>query len=431
MPASRMAKSADCEEGNFCATYSSKSPVKPGLRPASRPGRERPGHGGVEQAHLGEVRRQLLDLDQEARGLAGERAAEIFTLTSAHWPLPSVATAFAASLPGAKSTSVVVGLLVVGRVEDVGVEPVLVRPEVEHPQPHFLRRAVGLGNVGPAGRIDRRGAGKWRLSRKPGRVIELQAERRDEIREVVGADVVRGHAPAREEVAVVDGGPVDGRAPAARPFDLRDLLPAALGSLREGLRLEHARVERGGAAGEGRAVDVEGVVGRAGDGRPRARRQAVPARRPCSAAPGSAGRCRSRWRPSSSGLRKWAGGPAPRTRRPGSAPGRRRRRRSGFRPCRPGCGRRGAGSAVPAGGGSRADGRQDQQDNHQEHGATPASGGSHFPSSFSTRSDVFAGERRHRSPASGTRAVSGAFSSRGSFYTLHDKDKYGTFHDFG
>ena len=69
-PASRIAKSAAVEVGNFCARYSAKSPVKPGS----------PGHvGQVAIARLTDVWKsrtrdrfagQLLDLDEHAGGHA-------------------------------------------------------------------------------------------------------------------------------------------------------------------------------------------------------------------------------------------------------------------------------------------------------------------------------------------------------------------------
>ena len=70
-----MAKSAAVEVGKVWARYSSKVPVKPGS-PAQV------GHDAiarltlrVEQADLGEVAGQLLDLDEHAGGLAVERVA--------------------------------------------------------------------------------------------------------------------------------------------------------------------------------------------------------------------------------------------------------------------------------------------------------------------------------------------------------------------
>ena len=65
---------------------------------------------------------------------------------------------------------------------------------------------------------------------------------------------------------------------AARPLDLGHLLAPALRRLRDRLRLQHARVKGRGPVRKRRAVLVERVVGRAGHGGPRARRQAVPAR---------------------------------------------------------------------------------------------------------------------------------------------------------
>ena len=117
------------------------------------------------------------------------------------------------------------------------------------------------------------------------------------------ADEVRRDAAAGEERPEVDRRALDGRVAAAGPLDLGDLEAAALGGLGDRLGLEDVRVERRRPVGERLAVDVERVVGRAVDARPRAGRERCTSPRRCSAAPGSAGRCRSRRRRSSGSSR--------------------------------------------------------------------------------------------------------------------------------
>src|SRR5690606_25454298 len=108
-------------------------------------------------------------------------------------------------------------------------------------------------------------------------VVELQPEGGDERRVVGGRDVVRRDPAAGEEAAEVDRRAVDLAVAPAGPLDLRDLLAAALGGLRDRLGLRDAWVEGGDAVVERLAVDVEGVVRRAVDAGPGARGEGVPA----------------------------------------------------------------------------------------------------------------------------------------------------------
>ena len=103
-PASRIAKSAAVEVGNFCARYSAKSPVKPGS-----PGQ--PGHDAI--ARLTDVwksrtRDRSPVSSSTLTSMPAVRPAEapsaIFTLTSAHSPFLSVPTASAALFVREKST---------------------------------------------------------------------------------------------------------------------------------------------------------------------------------------------------------------------------------------------------------------------------------------------------------------------------------------
>ena len=283
MPASRTAKSPACEDGKRSATKSSKLPVKPGLAGPARPRGVRARDGGVEETDLREVGGKPLDLDQERGRLAVEGAADDLDLDVGPLALAQVADLVGAVLGRREQHAVIARAAVVAAVVDVGVEAVLVGPEVDHPHAHLLRGAERGGDVGPAGRRRRRRGGEGRLVVEARRVIELETERPDELREVGRRDVVRRHAATREERAEVDGRAVDGAAAAAGPLDLGDLLAAALGRLGKRLGLEHARVEGGGAAGMGRrlrervAVLVEGVVGRAVHGRPCAGAEREPA----------------------------------------------------------------------------------------------------------------------------------------------------------
>ena len=93
-----------------------------------------------------------------------------------------------------------------------------------------------------------------------------------------GADVVGRDTATGTEVAEVERRPVDRAAATARPLDLGDLLAAALGRLGQRLGLQHAGgAQRRSAVAERLAVDVERVVRRAVDARPRAGRQREPA----------------------------------------------------------------------------------------------------------------------------------------------------------
>ena len=250
---------------------------EPGFRPA-RPTGDRSRDRRVEQPHLGEVPGQLFDLHEHAGRHSVERASGDLHLHVAEHTLGQVGDSVGTALARREQHLVVVDLAVVRGVVDVCVQAVLVDAEVEDAQAHLLRRAERLRCSGPAGCIDRLRSGEGSLSGESGRVVELEAERGDEGRVVVRADVVRRHAAPGEEALEVDGRAVDRADAAARPLDLGDLLAAALGGLREGLGLENARVERRGAVPERRSVDVEGVVRRAVHAGPRTGREAVPAR---------------------------------------------------------------------------------------------------------------------------------------------------------
>ena len=106
----------------------------------------------------------------------------------------------------------------------------------------------------------------------PAGMVELQTERRRERRRVGRRDVVGRHAATGAEVAEVERRSVDRAAAPAGPLDLGDLLAAALGRLGERLGLQHAGAgaERRVRVAERLAVDVERVVRRAMDARPRA-----------------------------------------------------------------------------------------------------------------------------------------------------------------
>ena len=252
--------------GTSAATYSSKSPVKPGS----------PGHVG--QMAIARVTEVWNSRTCERSGVSRSTLTStpavlpssgspplILTLTSAHWPSRRSATLAAAVLRRREQHTVVVGAIVVGAVVDVGVEAVLVDAEVEHAQAHLLRRAVRRRHVGPTRRRRGRGLRERRLAGEAGRVVELQAERGDERRRRrSGDDVVRRDAATREEAAEVDRRALDAAAAAAGPLDLGDLLarrarPTGRSS-RPGAR---RRAECRGAVGERLAVDVERVVGRA------------------------------------------------------------------------------------------------------------------------------------------------------------------------
>ena len=108
-------------------------------------------------------------------------------------------------------------------------------------------------------------------------MVELEAERGDEVRRIVRRDVVRRHAATGKEPAEVDRRALDRGRRAAGVLELHDLLAAPFGRLSDRLGLGHGGQEGAGAVGKRRAVDVERVVGRPVDARPGAGRQAVPA----------------------------------------------------------------------------------------------------------------------------------------------------------
>ena len=179
---------------------------------------------------------QFFHFHQHTGRLAVQRAADELDLHIG--PLPALNVPPRSRRPwSARRAPVVVDSIVVGRVEDVGVQAVFVRAKVEHAQAHLHGRAVGMRGIASSPRHGG-GAGEGRLSGKAGRVIKLQAEGGHEGGVVGGADVVGGHATAGEEAAVVDGRAVDRAAAPAGPFDLGDLLAAALGGLGQGLGLQ-------------------------------------------------------------------------------------------------------------------------------------------------------------------------------------------------
>ncbi len=104
MPASSTAKSAAVEVGNFCATYSAKSPVKPGS--PSQPGQE-------AFARVTEVWKSRT-LDRSGASVSTFRSIPavrpslgppaIFTFTSAQPPRASSATAALPSFVAENST---------------------------------------------------------------------------------------------------------------------------------------------------------------------------------------------------------------------------------------------------------------------------------------------------------------------------------------
>ena len=103
MPASRIAKSAAVAVGNFCATYSAKSPVKPGSDQPTQ----------LAFARVTEVwKRRTLERSPVSSSTFTSMPAvrpfsappEIVTFTSPHSPRRRVATAFAPSFVGEKST---------------------------------------------------------------------------------------------------------------------------------------------------------------------------------------------------------------------------------------------------------------------------------------------------------------------------------------
>ena len=263
----------------------------PGLARPGRPAGVRAGDRGVEQAHAGEVGRQLLDPDQHPGGLAVQGATVDRDLDVGPLALGEVTHGVVAVLGRGEQDAVVVGGPVVRAVVQVRVQAVLVDPEVEHPQPHLHRRAVGVGYVGPARRRSRVGAGERRLAAEAVRVVELQPERRDEAgvveEHVVGpADEVGGHAAAGEEAPEVDRRPLDRGVAASCPLHLGDLEAVPLGGLGDRLGLQHAGVEgtrRGSRTGRRSC----GTCCWSSRGR-RARHRwpASTSRSPCSAAPG-------------------------------------------------------------------------------------------------------------------------------------------------
>src|SRR5207253_5752216 len=117
------------------------------------------------------------------------------------------------------------------------------------PEAHLHRRAVRRREApGPAARCYGSRAGVRGLAGVPGRVVELDAERRDQRRvveqRVTGAAVeVRRDAAPGEERLEVDRRALDRGVPTAGPLDLGDLQAAALGGLGDRLGLEHALVE--------------------------------------------------------------------------------------------------------------------------------------------------------------------------------------------
>ena len=117
--------------------------------------------------------------------------------------------------------------------------------------------------------------GAWPAN--PAGMVELEPERSRHLRVIGRGDVVRRDPPAGEEAPVVDGRAVDRHLRATGELDLGDPLAGALGRLRERLGARDPGAKGAGRTRERRAVDVEGVVGRAVDPGPGAGGEAVPA----------------------------------------------------------------------------------------------------------------------------------------------------------
>jgi hypothetical protein len=99
----------------------------------------------VEQADAREVAGQLLDLDQHAGRLAIQRAALDLHLDVGQLALGERSDGVRGVLGPREEDLVVVGRLVVGAVEDVRVQPVLVDAEVEDAEAHLLGGAERRG----------------------------------------------------------------------------------------------------------------------------------------------------------------------------------------------------------------------------------------------------------------------------------------------
>ena len=113
-------------------------------------------------------------------------------------------------------------------------------------------------------------------SGRRGGLVVLQSEGGDERRIVAWRDVVGHDATPGPEVAEVERRPVDGATASARPLDLGDAQAVPLGGLGQRLGLQN-RAEGRRAVAERLAVDVERVVRRPMDARPRPGGQGVPA----------------------------------------------------------------------------------------------------------------------------------------------------------
>ena len=187
MPASRIAKSAAGRGGELLGDVLGEVAGEAGLAGPRRPAGDGPGDRGVEQADLGEVPGELLDLDQEAGGQARRGAPPtILTLTSAHWPLPRVADGIVAVLGRREQDPVVVGS---GR-RSWSRRCRRSSPYLSTPKSSTRRRISWAGlyeagtSVQPAAGAGA-APGNGRLPGEPGRMVELQPERRREGR-VVG-----------------------------------------------------------------------------------------------------------------------------------------------------------------------------------------------------------------------------------------------------
>jgi hypothetical protein len=254
-----------------------------GLTLPRRPTGDRAADGGVEEADAREVAGQLLDLDQHAGRLSIQCATLDLHLDVGQLALGEGADAVGGALGPREENLVVVHLLVVGAVEDVRVQPVLVDAEVEHTETHLLGGAERRGKgARPAGRRRRRGSGERCLAGVPGRRVELEPEGGNErgvVEQGVASvpDEVRRDAAPGEEGLEIDRGAVDGGVAPAGPLDLGDLEPASFGGLGDRLSLKDAWIECRGPVAERLTVDVEGVVGRARDAWSGTRRERVPA----------------------------------------------------------------------------------------------------------------------------------------------------------
>ncbi len=141
---------------------------EPRLARPRRPRRDGAAHRGVEQAHARQVGRQHLDLHEETCGEPRSSVPPMdLDLHIGGLALAKVGNGVGGILGRGEQHAVVAGDPVVGAVEDVRVQAVLVDAEVEHPHPHLHRRAERLRQrAGPPRRRHRRRAGERRPDRR-------------------------------------------------------------------------------------------------------------------------------------------------------------------------------------------------------------------------------------------------------------------------